>query len=256
MTVNRIQIVFRLLFCTAFLFMVRPGYGLAIPEWFIVFRDKVYRQTTFFEQLVPIYNETKARAVRQPSAVERYALLSACESLMGQAYLYGNRYSEALSCFSSGAEYAQKSLDAVPTAEGYMLLSANLILPCLIRPFSAVWMQALQAERAAKKAINLDTRNVIALYLLATRYVYAKPGYTDYRRGIQMLEEIVKNNEPLMREDEQFNVYSALAYAYIHMENIPAACPWLQKASQVYPSNPFIHDLNVMIQQNSRGVLF
>jgi tetratricopeptide (TPR) repeat protein len=245
--------LWRIIFCFLF-YSAHHIYALDLPEWFLVFRDAVYEQAVPLEKLHGMYRETKQKATQTLSGPEGYAVLAACESLLGQAYLYENRHNEAVSCFARGAEYAQGSIDERPTAEGYMLLSVNIGLPCLVRPTLSMLMQALQAEAYAKKAVKLDSRNVGALYFLAARYIYAPLSLTDYRKGIRMLEGIVKNHHALMRRDEQFNVYSALAYAYFYQNNFSTSRSWLLKAADTYPSNKFIRQLQVLLdQQNMKG---
>jgi tetratricopeptide (TPR) repeat protein len=101
----------------------------------------------------------------------------------------------------------------------------------------------LKVERYAKNALTIDSRNTAARYMIASRWVYAPSPFHNYPRGIQMMEDIVRQNEAVMDKDDRFNVYSAIGYAYIQQRKYREAKPWLEKSLTVYPTNKFVRDI-------------
>jgi tetratricopeptide (TPR) repeat protein len=213
-----------------------------IPDWFVPLRDAVYEQRLKAGEILPLFRETEKRAETSLAGGERYIMLSRCEYMMGRAYQYEERKEEAAARYEQGIAWAEKSLEAGASAEGWRMLAENISQSCVVRPPSYAMIHGLKVEKYAKNALALDAQNGAALYLLAARYVYAPPPFNDYKRGIRMMEEILEGENPLSRDD-LFNVYSAIGYAWIQQKKYAQARPWLEKSLGLYPTNRFVLDL-------------
>ena len=219
------------------------GYGDTVPDWFIPLRDAIYEQKLGADEILPLYRETRQKAEGTLSGAARALMRSRCEYMMGRAYLDEKRKDEALACFEEGMAQARASLDAAASPEAYVMLAENLAQSCIVRPVSYVMIHGLDVERYAKKALNLDPGNAAALYLVASRWVYAPAPFQNHRKGIQMMEDILNTYDARLDKDDRFNVNIAVAYAYVEQKKFPEAAPWLNRARSVFPSNKFLQEL-------------
>jgi tetratricopeptide (TPR) repeat protein len=217
-----------------------PLQGQSLPEWFIPLREAIYEQQLSADEIVPLFNNTKNRA-NSLSGAERYVMLSRCEYMMGRAYQFEERKSEAASHYSEGINYAQRALDLQESAEGWQMLAENISQSCAVRPASYAMANGLKVDNYAKKALSIDNKNAAAMIMIAARWVYAPAPFHNYKKGIEMMSVIP--NESNMHKDDQFNVYAALSYAYAQQKNITQAKTWAQKALEIYPTNKFADSL-------------
>jgi tetratricopeptide (TPR) repeat protein len=215
-------------------------YGDTLPDWFISLRDAIYEQRLRADEVAPLYRVTAQRAEGALSGPSLYLMLSRIEYMMGRAYQYEERKDEAAARYEKGIEWAEKSLETSPSAEAWRMLSENISQSCVVRPTSYALANGLKVEKYAKNALALDPRNAGALYMIAARYVYAPSPFNNYRRGIQMMEAIIRENEGIMQKDDRFNVYSAIGYAYLQQKNYGEAKPWLEKSLTLYPTNEYV----------------
>jgi hypothetical protein len=88
-----------------------------------------------------------------------------------------------------------------------------------------------------------------ALYMIASRWVYAPVPFNNYPRGIRMMEDILKENERNIERDDRFNVYSAIAYAYMQQRKYQEARSWLEN-----PTNKFAGDMLKKTSGNPAGI--
>jgi tetratricopeptide (TPR) repeat protein len=219
------------------------GYGDTVPDWFIPLRDAIYEQKLSADEILPLYRETGQRAEETLSGAALSLMRSRCEYMMGRAYLYEKRKDEALACFEEGMAQARTSLDAAASAAAWVMLAENLSQSCILRPVSYVMVHGLDVERYAKNALNLDSGNTAALYLTASRWVYAPAPFHNHRRGIQMMEDILNTYDERLDKDDRFNVNIAIAYAYLEQKKLREAELWLNRARSVYPSNKYLQEL-------------
>jgi len=213
----------------------------SLPVWLIPLREAVYEQILNADEIKPIYSNisTAAKVVLSGSALD--IALSRCEYFMGRAYLYEERNQEARVHFEEGMRLAEKALEASPSAAAWALRAENLAHLCQVNSTSFAMANGLNVERYARNALAIDSRNALAQYLIAARWVYAPWPFNNHRRGIEMMTEIINNGN--MDKDDRFNVYSSIGYAYIQQRRPSEARPWLQRSLEIYPTNKFVAEL-------------
>jgi tetratricopeptide (TPR) repeat protein len=161
--------------------------------------------------------------------------------MMGRAYQYEERKDEAAVRYAEGITWAEKALEAGENAETWQMLAENISQSCAVRPVSYALANGLKVEQYAKKALKLDSRNAAALYMVAARWVFAPSPFNNYKKGIQMMEDIITRGN--MEQDDRFNVYSAIGYAYFQQKKYAEARPWFLKSLEVYPTNKYVRGL-------------
>lgn len=214
-----------------------------LPDYFISLRDAVYEQELKSSEIIPIYNEAKKQAEANLSGKDLYIILSRCEYMMGRAYQYEEQKDKAGSCYDKGIELAQKSLDIRPSAEGWQMLADNISQNCAVKSTGYAISNGTKVQTYSENGLKLNPNNAACQYMIAARYVFAPSPFNNYKKGIQMMEDITKNNDAGMQKDDRFNVYSAIGYAYFQQKKYQDAKPWLQKALEVYPTNKFVKDM-------------
>jgi tetratricopeptide (TPR) repeat protein len=238
----------KILFFIGFCAIAFPVAAKNIPGWFIPLREAIFEQTLNADAVIPLYREAVRQAEASLSGPGRDAMLSRCEYLMGRAYQEDARQEEALACYERGIALAERSVAAGPTAEGYEMLSANYGQACMLKPTGWVMANGLKVEQYAKKALELDGRDAASRYFIASRWVFGPGILGNPQRGIRDMEAILDGQADL-EKDDYFNVYSAIAYAYIRLKKHQDALPWLNRALGLYPTNKFALDLREQIQK-------
>ncbi|MDR0731861.1 MAG: tetratricopeptide repeat protein [Treponema sp.] len=224
------------------LLILLPVSGLfALPDYFITLRDAIYAQELGSNEITPLYQEALRRAGETLTGGELYTMLSRCEYMMGRAYQYEERKNDAAARYTEGIAWAEKALDAGAGAEGWRMLAENIAQSCAVRSVAYAMTNGLKVEQYAKKVLELEARNAAALYMIAARWIYAPSPFHNYRKGIQMMEDIITNGD--MQQDDSFNVYSAIGYAYHQQKKFAEARPWFLKSLEVYPTNKYIRTL-------------
>jgi tetratricopeptide (TPR) repeat protein len=230
-----------LVFCAVFFI---PGMIINAdpwPDFFIPLRDAVYEQNLTADEIINLYRKTKERAEKALSGIVQFITLSRCEYMMGRAYQYEERKDEAAARYAEGIEWAEKALDAGAGAEAWQMLAENISQSCAVRSVSYAMANGLKVEKYAKNALELNSRNAAALYMVAARWVFAPPPFHNYKKGIRMMEDIITSGD--MQRDDTFNVYSAIGYAYYQQKNFTEARPWFLKSLEVYPTNKYVRGL-------------
>jgi tetratricopeptide (TPR) repeat protein len=216
-------------------------YADPLPDFYISLRDAVYEQNLKADEIVNLYRTTKARTETALSGAAQFVMLARCEYMMGRAYQYEERKDEAAACYAEGIAWAEKALEAGAGDEGWQMLAENISQSCAVRSVSYAMTNGLKVEQYAKKALELNARNAAALYMLAARWVYAPPPFNNFKKGIQMMEDIVSTGD--LQKDDLFNVYSAVGYAYFQQKKYTEAKPWFLKSLEVYPANKYVRGL-------------
>jgi tetratricopeptide (TPR) repeat protein len=134
-------------------------------------------------------------------------------------------------------------VDERPSDEAWRMLAENLSQACTMRSVPWVMANGLRVEQYAKKALDINSGNPAAQYLIAARWVYAPPPLNNLKRGIRMREDIAVNCDRQLEKDDRFNVYSDIGYGYLQQKKYADAKIWLQKSLDIYPSNKFVRDL-------------
>jgi tetratricopeptide (TPR) repeat protein len=222
----------------------------SLPDYFIPLRDAVYEQNLKADQIIPLYNAVKDKAVAL-SGEELCVLLSRCEYMMGRAFLYEERKEEADLHFSEGMSLAEKALKTDQRATGqratdqraaaWQMLAENLSYLCTVRSTAFMMANGLNVEKYSKNALALNKRNAAAQYMVAARWVYAPSPFHNYKKGLEMMEAIIAEGD--MEKDDRFNVYLSIGYAYVQQKKTIEARPWFIKAQEVYPSNKYVQEL-------------
>jgi tetratricopeptide (TPR) repeat protein len=229
------------LFCAAFFVSGVIVYADPPPDFYLPLRDAVYEQDLKADEIFFLYRTVKAQAERTLAGAEQFIVLSRCEYMMGRAYQYEERKNEAAARYEEGMRWAEKALESGAGAEGWQLLAENISQSCAVRTAAYAMANGLKVERYAKNALELDTRNAAAQYLLAARWVYAPSPFNNFRKGIQMMEDILTNGD--LQKDDIFNVYSSIGYAYTQQKKYTEAKPWFLKSLEVYPTNKYVRTL-------------
>jgi tetratricopeptide (TPR) repeat protein len=225
------------------LFLLAAGWLRAenLPEWLFTLREAVYEQKLNADDVRPLYQAAKASAQELYTGAALDTALSRCEYLMGRIFQYEKRHNEASAHYAEGIRLAEKAISASPSAAAWVMLAENLSQNCAVRSWAYAMANGLNVEKSAKNALALDRQNAAAQYIIAARWVYAPSPFHNHRRGIQMMEAIITEGD--MEKDDQFNVYSAIGYAYVQQKKYAEARPWLLKALEVYPTNKYVAGL-------------
>jgi len=212
-----------------------------LPSWLIPLREVVYEQQLNADEVRPVYQTAKISALEQLTGNELFLAFSRCEYLMGRALQFDGRFSEAAPHYAEGINYAERVIETAPNAEAWVLMAENLSQSCVVRSTSFAIANGLNVEKYAKNALGYNSRNAAAQHIIAARWVYAPSPLHNYRRGIEMMEAILKNGD--MEKDDRFNVYVAIAYAYVQQRKTAEAGPWIERALEIYPTNKFAKEL-------------
>ena len=218
-----------------------PVFRDVLPDWFIPLREAVYEQILTADEIHPIYRSTVARANSSLSGADLSVMLSRCEYMMGRAYLYEERNSEAAARFDEGMAYAQRALDIRPSSEAWQMLAENLSQVIPVRGTAYAMANGLRVERYSRNALGINSRNAAAQYMIAARWIFAPAPFNNIRRGIEMATAIL--TEADMEKDDLFNVYSAIGYAHIQQRRSNDARPWILRALEIYPTNKYVQSL-------------
>jgi tetratricopeptide (TPR) repeat protein len=212
-----------------------------LPDWFIPLRDAIYEQNLTADEILPLYRRARETADSSLSGPARYVMLSRCEYMMGRAYQYEERKTEAAARYAEGMNWAEKAVKEQPSAEAWRMRAENLSQSCVVRSAAYAMANGLDVAKWANNALALNKRNAAAQHLIAARWVYAPSPFNNYRKGIEMMTAILSESDP--EKDDLFNIYSAIGYAYIQQKKYAEARPWLIKSLEVYPSNKYIQSL-------------
>jgi tetratricopeptide (TPR) repeat protein len=232
------------IFLPLLLFLFATGFSLraeSTPEWILPLREAIYEQKIGADDVKPLYQAAKTAVQEHFTGTNLDITLSRCEYLMGRAFQYEKRNNEASVHYTEGMRLAEKAIAVSPSAAAWVMLSENLSQNCAVRSTGYAMSNGLNVDKYAKNALALDKRNAAAQYIVAARWVYAPGPLSNHKRGIQMMEAIISEGD--MEKDDRFNVYSAIAYAYVQQKKYDEARPWLLKALEVYPSNKYAAEL-------------
>jgi tetratricopeptide (TPR) repeat protein len=224
-----------------FVFLLPLAESFSYPGYFLTLRDAVYAQELSVGEITSLYRDALGKARECLTGRELYIMLSRCEYMMGRAYQYEERNEEAAARYTAGITWAEKALEAGENAEAWRMLAENISQSCVVRPISYAIANGLKVEQYAKNALKLDSCNAAALYLIAARWVFAPSPFNNYKKGIQMLEDIIAKRN--MEQDDCFNIYLAIGYVYFQQKKYAEAKPWFLKSLEIYPTNKYAKGL-------------
>jgi len=222
-----------------FLFIPFAIHAQSLPNSYILFRDAVYLQNKNVLDTMRLYTAAKQDIENMFAGVDKFVALSRCEYLMGITFRVDGRISEAAAFFEQGIAWAEESLEIQPSSEGYRLLGINIIFLSEIRTSYGL-KNFGKIEKIAKKAIELDSANLMAQYLLASFYIFAPWPVTDIRKGEVLLREIINQNYVTLDKEDIFNLYLMLQVACVKQKKNADAQIWHDKAMSLYATNNFI----------------
>jgi tetratricopeptide (TPR) repeat protein len=233
-------VVLKTALISVFLFSGLAAQAADLPDFFIILRDAVYEQNLNAGEVAVLYRDAleKANTLTEP---EKSVILSRSCYMMGRAYQYEEQKDEAASRYEDGMKWAQKAIDGGAGDTGWQMLAENLSQSCAVKPVSFAMSNGLKVEKYAKNALELNSRNAASQYMIAARWVFAPAPFSNLKRGIQMMEAITGAGD--MDRDDEFNVYSAIGYAYVQQKKYADAKPWLLKSLEVYPGNKYVLSL-------------
>jgi len=227
------------------------------PSWLEGFRDAVFGQNVTIDEANRLFQNADRQARESLNGSALYAMLSRCEYLLGRVYQDQNRKDEAVSHFEKSIKWAEESLAQSGSAaasvisEAHEMIASSIGHLCMLRSTAWVMANGLKVEENAKKALRFNSRNARALYMIASRWVFGPGLFGDPKRGITEMEGIL--NGPVdMERDSYYNVYTALGYAYMRLNQNQEALSWIQKSLTLYPTNKYSLDLQSQIQQKIR----
>ena len=109
---------------------------------------------------------------------------------------------------------------------------------CAIKPTSYAIANGLKVVSLADDVLSLDEFNTAAIYLKASRWIYAPQIFADQKKGRKILLENMKYLNP-KDKDDVFNFNLALGYSFLCSKLKVDALVYLNKALEVYPTNKF-----------------
>jgi tetratricopeptide (TPR) repeat protein len=221
------------------LFLPLTVYAQVFPHSFIVFRDTVYLQNKSLLDTMRLYTAAKRDIENSLTGADLYLALSRCEYLMGLSFRVEGRNSEAAAYFEQGIAWAEESLELCPTSEGYRLLGTNISFLCEVRRTYGL-RNFGKIEENANRALDLDSNNLAARYLIAAQYVASPWPLGNLRKGLALLEEIIRQNYLSMDKEDLFNLYLMLEAVNRKLRNYEEAQIWHERGAAIYPTNNFI----------------
>ncbi|MDR0383443.1 MAG: hypothetical protein LBH50_05595 [Spirochaetaceae bacterium] len=225
-------------------------FAQSLPDQVARFRDEVYMCSGDAASLARLGNDVEERIKGELSGTELSNALSFCEYLIGKAYQNENNGTEAAARYQSGLDYAAASVKANPTADGYRMMADNMSQLCTLKSTAWVIANGSKVASYANKGLGYNPRNAACAYMIAARWVYAPAPFSNVRKGINEMQDILSGKYDL-EKDDYFNVYYSLAYAYNRLKQPDNVKPWLDKALAIYPSN---QDALQLRQGNARIV--
>jgi tetratricopeptide (TPR) repeat protein len=227
------------------------------PSWLEGFRDAVFGQNVTIDDAERLFQEADRQTRENLNGSALYAMLSRCEYLLGRVYQDHNRKNEAASHFEKGIKLAEEALAqsggaaASVKSEAHEMIASNIGHLCMLKSTAWVMANGLKVEENAKKALQFDSRNARAQYMISSRWAFGPGIFGDPKRGIAELEKML-NGQMDMEKDSYFNAYAALGYAHMRLNRNQEALSWVQKSLALYPTSKFALDLQSEIQQKIR----
>ena len=231
-----------IIFCVIFTQTISASHANNYPGSFTAFRDTVYMQNRSILETMRLYTAAKQEIENSFSGADKFLLLARCEYLMGIAFRVENRNSEASAFFEQGIVWAEESISIRPTSEGYRLLGTNISFLCEVRTSYGL-RNYKKIEENARKALELEPDNIMAKYLIAAFYISAPWPVSDVKKGLSLLEEIMRLNYSSLDKEDQFNLFLMLQAACLKLKRNQEAQIWRADGAVIYPTNNFIRFL-------------
>ena len=207
------------------------------PPWLVPLMDAVFESKLDASGIEPLYVAAKNAAAEHLSGAEFYLGLSRCEYYMGMILQLDKRNKESAPYFIEGFKLAEKALEISPGADAWVMMGAHLAESCAVGTTSFVIANGLNVAKYARNALEYDSRNAAANYLIASRWAYAHSPFHNYDRGIEMMKAVASNERA--EKDYRFKALFAVGYTYLRQKKYIQAQLWLESALEIYPTNKY-----------------
>ena len=236
--------IFRAIVIIACIFIVLPvaANTKILPASFFEFQEFVYLQSGNMTETMRFYRIAKQDIEKTLTGADFHLALSRCEYIIGLYFRAEGRANEANTFFERGIASAEKSIELHPSSEGYRILGTNVAFLCEGKLSYGI-KNVGKIDDYAKLALELDSKNLTARYLIAAKYVVSPWPFGNVRKGIALLEEITAENINAMEKEDLFNLYLMLEAACHKLNRHQEAESWHLKAAALYPTNKFIEIL-------------
>lgn len=143
---------------------------------------------------------------------------------------------EIIRLFEESMALAESYLEKGRDARGVRLYAESLSQLSTLKTLGFLMSNGTKIQPLAEEAVELDSGEIKAHLLIASRYVYS-PGIWGGNpdRGIAMLEEIFRMDD-LDREDEH-NINVGIGFAHTMAKRWNEALPYFSRAQSIYPGN-------------------
>ncbi|MBO5137281.1 MAG: hypothetical protein J6B81_02115 [Spirochaetaceae bacterium] len=208
-----------------------------------ILRDHVYNNDVSLVQLVNLYQKAKQLAYDILDESELMVALSRCEYIMGRAYSYASDKKNASTHYDVGMDYAETASEIKDSPKARLIYLENLSQNCSVKPTSFVLAYGPKIAGLAKKILKQDPTCGAAMFILNAQHIFAPIPFNNYKKGIKEMQAILKTPNIVLEKDDSFNIFCAIAYAYLKQDEKSKALPYLEKAKNIYPTNVFLKEL-------------
>jgi len=161
----------------------------------------------------------KLRSGRFKAVQKEYKNLKEIIRLLEESILFSNQYL-TMGRDARGVRQYAESLSQIVTLKKMTYLLSN----------------GPKIQSLAREAIELDSGDIKAHMIIASRYIYSPPIFGgNPAKGISMIEAIAQRGSP-DREDEH-NINIALGVANLKLDRWLEAAHYFRRAQEIYPGN-------------------
>lgn len=162
---------------------------------------------------------------------------------MGRAYFYEKDEKNAARHYEKGIEYAGAAVDENKCAESLLIYAENISAACTVKSVGWVMKWGVKIAGLDKKILKLEPSNAAALYMLNAQDVYAPKPFCSWSQGLKNMSAMLENETLVIGKDDNFNIISAIGYAYMMKKDKENAKLWLEKSLEIYPNNKYVQGL-------------
>ncbi|MGL4986956.1 MAG: hypothetical protein ACRC5H_07460 [Treponemataceae bacterium] len=131
-------------------------------------------------------------------------------------------------------DFAQKSVDANPTADGLVTLALLRFMTTMNKnPFSMLFSW-ISFTSMVKKAAKLEPSNVNAQMLLSAIDVMPPPRFGNIKKGIRDLEILIRQDKPLSPKSDNYLICLLFVQAFLQIDDPIQTKKWLDEAQKIY----------------------
>ncbi|MGL4986427.1 MAG: hypothetical protein ACRC5H_04720 [Treponemataceae bacterium] len=229
-----------IIFCMLLFF---PLYSYSYNADFTNFENAVYSQTYETSAILILYNKARECVKEFAKEEQQLSYLAACQELLGRHYLFIKDKNNAAIAFETGIEYANQSIKIIPDARAYAIYAQNITQNMRTKSLNYIITNGPKIEKMVKKALELSPSDVLPQYLTITRYVFAPSAFNNPKKGLELIQSVLANENMVLSEAMKFNMYEAGAKANLLLKNNTEAERYLALAKTIFPKNENIEIL-------------